>query len=131
MSLSFTIFADMGCVNLFATAFKSHFGMDKLFYTIGEVADALGESTSLVRFWTNRYAKYIRPHRNSKGNRLYNSADVELLKQLHFLIKDQGLTLDGAEKELKANKKGAVSKLKAINALKSIKAQLQEIRKML
>ena len=45
--------------------------MDKLYYTIGEVSELLGETTSLVRFWSNSFPKYIKPKRNAKGNRLF------------------------------------------------------------
>ena len=46
--------------------------MEKYFYTVGEVAEILGESTSLVRFWANEFPKFIRPQRNAKGNRLFS-----------------------------------------------------------
>ena len=74
--------------------------MEKLFYTIGEVAEEIGESVSLVRFWTNSYPKLVKPKRNAKGNRLYSATDIETLKQLHYLVKDNGLTLDGAVRKI-------------------------------
>ena len=55
--------------------------MEKLFYSISEVADILGESVSLVRFWSNSFPKYIKPERNAKGNRLYTSDDIDVLKE--------------------------------------------------
>ena len=51
--------------------------MEKLYYTIGEAADILGESTSLVRFWSNSFPKYIKPKRNAKGNRLFTAEDLD------------------------------------------------------
>ena len=51
--------------------------MEKYLYTIGEVAEILGESTSLVRFWANEFPKFIKPERNAKGNRLFKKEDVE------------------------------------------------------
>ena len=50
--------------------------MEKYFYTVGEVAEILGESTSLVRFWANEFPKYIRPQRNAKGNRLFRVLEM-------------------------------------------------------
>ena len=70
--------------------------MEKLFYSIGEVAGILGESVSLVRFWSNSFPKFIKPQRNAKGNRLYHPEDVETLRQIQYLLKNQGLTLEGA-----------------------------------
>lgn len=105
--------------------------MNKLYYTIGEVARLLGESTSLVRFWTNYYSKYLKPQRNAKGNRLYKEDELEFLKTVHFLVKEQGMTLEGAEKKIAESRKSVESKVKAIEALKAIRTQLKDVRNSL
>lgn len=105
--------------------------MEKLYYTIGEVAEILGESTSLVRFWTNNFPKYLKPNRNAKGNRLYTKDDIDVLKQLHMLIKDKGMTLEGASKRLSSDRKSVDDRVKALDSLKEIKKQLEEIRSSL
>ena len=105
--------------------------MEKLYYTIGEVAEILGESTSLVRFWTNSFPKYLKPNRNAKGNRLYTKDDIDVLKQLHLLIKDKGMTLEGASKRLSSDRKAVDDRVKALDSLKEIKKQLEEIRSSL
>ena len=56
--------------------------MEKYLYTIGEVAEILGENVSLVRFWSNEFPKFIRPQRNAKGNRLYTKEDIETFKHM-------------------------------------------------
>ncbi len=105
--------------------------MEKLYYTIGEAAALLGENTSLVRFWTNQFAKYLKPRRNAKGNRLYTEDDLAVLKQLHLLIKENGMTLEGAEKRLAAERRSVEDRVKALDALKAIRTQLLEIRSAL
>ena len=70
--------------------------MEKVFYTIGEVAEILGESASLVRYWTNTFSKFLKPKRNAKGNRLYKKEDIDTIKQIHLLVKTEGMTLEGA-----------------------------------
>lgn len=105
--------------------------MEKLYYTIGEVAEILGENTSLVRFWTNSFSKYLKPQRNAKGNRLYKKEEVEVLKQLHLLIKGKGMTLDGAAKILAADRKTVDERVRVIESLKTIKKQLEEIHSSL
>lgn len=102
--------------------------MEKYFYTIGEVAEILGESTSLVRFWANEFPKYIKPQRNAKGNRLFSKEDVETFKHIHLLVKVEGLTLEGAAKRLRGDRKDVISKAKVLDSLKSIRSQLAEIR---
>lgn len=102
--------------------------MEKYFYTVGEVAEIIGESTSLVRFWANEFPKFIRPQRNAKGNRLFTKDDVETFKHIHLLVKVEGLTLEGAAKRLKGEKKDIINKAKVLDSLKGIRQQLTEIR---
>ena len=105
--------------------------MDKLYYTIGEVSEILGESSSLVRFWTNSFSRYLKPKRNAKGNRLYTQEEIEVLKQIHLLVKVQGMTLDGAAKKMSSDKKAVDGKVKVLEGLRSIREQLVEVRKSL
>lgn len=105
--------------------------MDKLYYTIGEVSEMLGESSSLVRFWTNSFSRYLKPKRNAKGNRLYTQEEIEVLKQIHLLVKVQGMTLVGAAKKMSSDKKAVDGKVKVLESLKSIREQLVEVRKSL
>lgn len=105
--------------------------MAKLFYTISEVADELGESISLVRFWSNSFPKYVKPQRNAKGNRLYTEADIEALKQIHFLVKEKGLSLEGAASQMASSRAAVENSVKALESLKAIKAQLVQIKNSL
>jgi len=105
--------------------------MEKLFYTIGETAEILGESTSLVRFWSNSFSKYLKPRRNAKGNRLYTAEDIEFLKQLHLLIKEKGMTLEGAARHIEGDRATVEARVKALDSLKDIRNQLDEIRRSL
>ncbi len=105
--------------------------MEKVFYTIGEVAEILGESASLVRYWTNTFSKYLKPKRNAKGNRLYKKEDIDTIKQIHLLVKTEGMTLEGAAARLSQDRKPVDSKVKVLESLREIRAQLNDVRKML
>ena len=105
--------------------------MEKYLYTIGEVAEILGESVSLVCFWSNEFAKFIKPQRNAKGNRLYTKEDIEAFTHIHLLVKVEGLTLEGAAKRMKGDKKDVINKSKVLDTLKAIRQQLSEIRETL
>lgn len=105
--------------------------MEKLFYSISEAAGIIGESVSLVRFWSNSFEAFIKPHRNGKGNRMYSAADIETLKQIHLLVKEKGMTLEGAAGVLSANRSKVQHNVKALDSLKEIRAQLVEIKKAL
>ena len=105
--------------------------MEKLFYTIGETAVILGENASLVRFWTNSFSRFLKPRRNAKGNRLYTQEDIDTLKQIHLLVKGQGMTLEGAARRMQEDRRKVDSRVKALDTLKDIRAQLEEIRRSL
>ncbi len=105
--------------------------MEKYLYTIGETAEILGESTSLVRFWANEFPRYLKPQRNAKGNRLFTKEDIETLKNIHLLVKVEGMTHEGAAKRLKGDRKDIINKAKVLESLRAIRAQLLEIRQEL
>lgn len=99
----------------------------KLLYSIGEVAQMLGQETSAVRYWSKYFSKYIKPERNAKGNRLFHPEDVECLKTVQFLLKEKGMTLDGVARRLSADKGELDRKMAVVGSLTKIKMQLEEI----
>ncbi|MBO4624954.1 MAG: MerR family transcriptional regulator [Bacteroidales bacterium] len=105
--------------------------MAKLIYTMGEVAEMLGENASAVRYWSNYFEKFIKPQRNAKGNRLYHPEDVETLKQVQYLLKNQGLTLEGTKQRLTEDRRSVDKRVKAIGILKGIREELVQVRKAL
>ncbi|MBQ9185797.1 MAG: MerR family transcriptional regulator [Bacteroidales bacterium] len=105
--------------------------MEKLYYSIGEVAGILEESTSAVRYWSDYFERFLKLGRNAKGNRKYTADDIETLKQIKFLMRAQGLTLEGAKNRLSEDRKSVESRVKALDTLKEIRAQLEEVRKSL
>ncbi|MDR0763330.1 MAG: MerR family transcriptional regulator [Bacteroidales bacterium] len=74
--------------------------MEKLFYTIGEVAEIFKVNTSLIRFWEKEF-DIIKPQRNKKGDRLFTQKDLTHFYAIHKLVKEQGYTLQGAKEKLK------------------------------
>lgn len=101
--------------------------MRKLFYTIGEVAAILGESTTLVRFWSDTFSRFIHPVRNAKGNRLFSLEDVETFRQIHYLV-GTGLKLEGVARRLRDDRAAVASELKVLDTLKEIREQLVAVR---
>lgn len=98
---------------------------------MGEVAQELGENPSAVRYWSNYFEKFVRPQRNAKGNRLYHPEDIETLRQIQFLLKNQGLTLEGARQRLTEDRRSVDKRVKAIGILKEIREELVQVRKTL
>jgi DNA-binding transcriptional MerR regulator len=77
--------------------------IEKLYFTIGEVAQMFNVNTSHIRFWSKEF-EVIRPATNKKGNRLYTQSDIENFRKIYHLVKEKGFTLKGAKSELKENK---------------------------
>ena len=73
--------------------------VEKLYYSIGEVAEMLEVPISTIRFWENEFV-ILKPMKNKKGNRLFTPADIKNLRIIHHLVKDEGMTLSGAKKRL-------------------------------
>jgi DNA-binding transcriptional MerR regulator len=105
--------------------------MAKLLYTMGEVAQMLGEAPSAVRYWSNYFEKYVKPQRNAKGNRLFHEDDIETLKQIQFLVKKQGLTLEGVAQKFREDRRSVESRVKVLSSLKAIREQLVAVRNVL
>lgn len=96
--------------------------IEKLYYSIGEVAQMFNVNTSHIRFWSKEF-EVIRPATNKKGNRLYTQADIENFKKIYHLVKEKGFTLKGAKSELKESK----SKIKNLPAdTEVVNYQLQD-----
>lgn len=105
--------------------------MEKLYYSISEVARELGENTSLIRYWSNSFPRYIKPYRNAKGNRMFTREDIDTLKQIHFLVKTKGLTLEGAEKQMQEDRSSVDRSARTLESLRRIRRQLVDVKEML
>lgn len=103
---------------------------DKLYYTIGEVADIFQVNVSHIRFWEKEF-DILKPKKNAKGNRLFTPQDLKNLNLIYHLVKEKGMTLSGAKKLLKENKTATVQKFEIVSRLQKIKKELLEIKEQL
>ncbi|MGY8989607.1 MAG: MerR family transcriptional regulator [Flavobacteriales bacterium] len=101
--------------------------IEKLFYSIGEVAQMYGVNVSLIRFWENEF-DILKPKKNKKGNRMFTKTDLGNLEVIYHLVKERGFTLDGAKKKLKENKKDTIDNISIIKNLKEIRTFLVDLR---
>ena len=104
--------------------------VEKLFYTIGEVAAMFKVNTSLIRFWEKEF-DIIKPQKNKKGNRLFTKEDIENFHMIFHLVKERGMTLKGARKKMKENKEDTLNDFKLIQSLKNIRQMLLEIKEQI
>ena len=101
--------------------------VEKLYYSIGEVATMFEVNTSLIRFWEKEF-DIIKPKKNKKGNRMFTKQDVDNFHIIFHLVKERGFTLEGAKQKLKDNIEDTVNNLEAVKSLNKIKDFLLEIK---
>ncbi len=102
----------------------------KLYYGIGEVAEAFDVNTSLIRFWEKEF-DILRPKKNAKGNRKFTPEDIKNLELIYHLVKERGFTLDGAKNHIKENKNKSLAQLEIIRKLEAVKSELLKIKDQL
>ena len=101
--------------------------VEKLYYSIGEVAEMLEVPVSTVRFWENEFA-ILKPMKNKKGNRLFTPQDIKNLRIIHHLVKDEGMTLAGTKKKLSEKWDETDHKYEITESLGKIKSMLLDIK---
>ena len=107
--------------------YKEKEEIEKLYYTIGEVAKMFEVNTSLIRFWEKEF-DIIEPKKNKKGNRLFTKQDIENFQVIYHLVKERGYTLQGAKEKLKKNKTDVVDTVEMLRSLQKIREFLVELK---
>jgi len=100
--------------------------MEKLFYSISEVAEMFHVNQSNLRFWENEF-KQLKPKRNPKGTRFYSQEDVLVIKSIIYLVNEQKLTLEGAKRKLGQKKDVVAKQTEVVERLKIIRKELMSI----
>jgi DNA-binding transcriptional MerR regulator len=101
--------------------------IEKVFYTIGEMAEMFHVNASLIRYWDKEFSS-LTPTKNKKGNRLFTPRDVEHFRLIYHLLKEKGMTIKGARQLLNSNKEGTSKIYEAVIRLQQVKEQLIAIR---
>jgi DNA-binding transcriptional MerR regulator len=99
---------------------------EKRYYSIGEVAKAFDVQPSLLRFWEKEF-KEIQPQKKTSGTRKYTPENILTLQFIYHLVKEKGMTLEGAKKQLQ-NKSNSGSKEEMLAKLERVKAALIQLK---
>ena len=113
----------------------------KLYYSISEVSSITGLKQYVLRYWETEFPQ-LKPDKNTAGNRVYRSIDVDKILEIKTLLYERKFTIKGAKQYLKDNQKNIiikkepkkVIKLKSsidLQAFKDIKNGLNDIVKLL
>lgn len=99
----------------------------KLYYSIREVATEIGVAESTLRFWEKEIPS-LHPKKTPGGARQYTKDDIELIRLIHHLVKEQGLTVKAARVRLKTSKRQVIDRQDIVARLKEVRAELMEIK---
>lgn len=99
---------------------------EKLYYTIGEVAEMFKVNASLIRFWEKEFP-LIHPQKNRKGNRIFTAKDIEHLQLIYNLVKEKGYTIQGAREFLTRHRSEAEKNMEVVQSLRNIRDMLQQL----
>lgn len=72
----------------------------KIYWSISEVAEILGETAETIRFWETEFPTFC-PTRNRGGNRAFQKKDIDIAEKIKFLLRTECFTIDGARNKLK------------------------------
>ena len=101
--------------------------IEKIYYSIGEVAEQFNVAPSLIRFWESEF-DLIQPKKNRKGNRQFTKEDIENVRTIYHLVKQKGFTLQGAKEVLKSDTQTVRDNMEIYDSLKKIRQFLVEVR---
>lgn len=99
----------------------------KLYYSIKELASHFGVNESLLRFWEKEFDE-IHPRKTEGGARQYTRKDIETISVVYSLVKEKGLTLEGARQTLRIKKDEETRRIELIQKLENIKEELNSLR---
>lgn len=104
--------------------------LGKQYYKIKDVAEMIGVQQSTLRFWEKEF-NCLNPRRSASNVRYYTPADIEMLREINFLVRDKGLKLEAAKEQMKLNRSNVNRRVKAIDRLLTVKAGLENMLKSL
>lgn len=101
---------------------------NKLYHSIGEVAEMFGEEVSTIRYWEKEFS-ILKPKKNKRGVRLFTNADIKNLRLIHHYLREKKLTIAGAIQKLNTKREKTEVYLEIVEKLRSIKQHLETIKK--
>ncbi len=101
--------------------------INKLYYSIKEVAEMFGVSESSLRAWEREFPN-LKPKRSGSGDRKYTEKDIKEVRLIVSVRKEKKLTVEGAKNYIQAKEYKKVENEDLINRLSKIKGFLTDLR---
>ena len=102
--------------------------LEKVYYTISEVAKMFDVNASLLRFWEKEFKQLGKIKKNKKGDRYYNKHNIRHLNIIYYLLKEQKMTIAGAREMMKNKRKSTVAQFDMVENLQKIRGFLVDLK---
>ena len=73
---------------------------DERLLRIGEVAEILEVPVHTLHYWERMFKEDLSPYRSRGGQRRYSGADVEKIREVKRLLKEEGYSIKGVKRIL-------------------------------
>ena len=103
-------------------------GIRKLYHSISEVAEMTDLKPHVLRYWETEFEQ-LQPKKNRAGNRIYTQRDIDLIKRIQYLLKEERYTLDGARQALLRDDQ--IADTPATDQLLQLRAFLEDVLRRL
>lgn len=100
--------------------------IEKLYYTISEVAEATGLKQYVLRYWESEFPQ-LQPIKNRSGNRVYTKEDIEIVQRIKTLLYEEKYTIEGAKRRLSESESPVRDEEKIREALNRIRHDVQRM----
>ena len=99
----------------------------KRYFTIGEVSHLCAVKPHVLRYWEQEFSQ-LKPLKRRGNRRYYQNEDIQLIKQIHSLLYQEGMTIAGAKRNLKSSFQEQRKDGRIQNMLEDLEGLLAEIK---
>ena len=99
---------------------------EKKYFSISEVSKLCNIKAHTLRFWEKEFDG-LRPATRKGSRRYYQENDIKLIKQIHHLLNEEGMTIAGAKKNLKNFKKEEFKRDKSEEVIQDLEGLLKKL----
>ena len=101
-------------------------GIKKLYYSIGEVSQAAGLETHVLRYWETEFDQ-LKPRKNRAGRRIYTDEDIVVVHRIQHLLRVERYTIEGARQVMRRSRGDQVAPSVSARELVELRGFLEKL----
>jgi DNA-binding transcriptional MerR regulator len=100
--------------------------IEKLYYSIGEVGELLDLEAHVLRYWESEF-EALSPRKNRAGRRVYTDDDIEMVRRIKTLLREEKYTIAGARQVLARERNREKASRRLEDELREMRSFLQDL----